>query len=375
MEAPKTLRRPANWPDFETLSKKLWGEIWNCPDIRKNGRNGNNQHGVDVYGIPEKETEYFGIQCKGKDEYTDKQLSQEEILNEIKKAKTFEPPLKKLYFATTAVKNADIEQFVRKKNVEHLKAGLFGIEIYAWEDIVDLIDENKQTHDWYLKNQNFKVKKSVSFSFHDNSTELSANIPFKQEVIDYRQKAIAANPALQGLLTPSSMFGNISANKTSMFDYKINHSYFKFYLRLHNTGIDPIEDFKIFLEFEGDCQEIDTVTKGGGGIFTPAINYTYDTFIDSKEKTGTIVPHRNILVGEDTMGFDDIKIKPLHSSTTIIIHWKLVSKDFKDNGQLKLNLIPEIKKEFKTVLVEDPLNVRVEEKEIEDYITDYKEKV
>lgn len=171
MEASKTLRRPANWQDFETLSKKLLGEIWNCPDIRKNGRNGDNQHGVDVYGIPEGDPEYFGIQCKGKDEYTDKQFSEEEILKEIEKAKTFEPPLKKLYFATTAVKNADIEQFVRKKNVEHLKLNLFGIEIYAWEDIVDLVDENKQTHDWYLKNQNYKVKKSVNVTFHDNSIE------------------------------------------------------------------------------------------------------------------------------------------------------------------------------------------------------------
>ncbi|MES2380631.1 MAG: hypothetical protein V4538_06305 [Bacteroidota bacterium] len=39
MEAPKLLRRPANWQDFESLCKMLWGELWKCPDeIKKNGR-------------------------------------------------------------------------------------------------------------------------------------------------------------------------------------------------------------------------------------------------------------------------------------------------------------------------------------------------
>jgi hypothetical protein len=40
MEASKSLRRPTSWQDFETLCKKLWGEIWSCPEIKKNGRSG-----------------------------------------------------------------------------------------------------------------------------------------------------------------------------------------------------------------------------------------------------------------------------------------------------------------------------------------------
>lgn len=111
----KTLRRPENWQDFETLCKNLWGEIWNCPEIKKNGRPGDQQFGVDVYGIPENQRQYFGIQCKGEDEYTDKQFTATEINDCIKQAKEFDPPLKKLYLATTAVKNSGIEALVRKK--------------------------------------------------------------------------------------------------------------------------------------------------------------------------------------------------------------------------------------------------------------------
>ena len=75
MKASKTLRKPKNWQDFETLCKKLWGEIWQCPEIQKNGRLGQNQNGVDIYGKPKGEDEYYGIQCKGK-EYTSQSISQ-----------------------------------------------------------------------------------------------------------------------------------------------------------------------------------------------------------------------------------------------------------------------------------------------------------
>ena len=164
----------------------------------------------------------------------------------------------------------------------------------------------------------------------------------------------------------------VSIPSSPLFNSRINHSYCKFYFRLHNGGNDPIEDFKVFLEFEGDFEKIDTVTKGGG-IFSPRINYTYDTFINADKKNGKIVPDANILVGEDSIGFDDISIKPLHESKTIIIGWKLVSKDYKNEGELKLNIVPEIKKEYKTILVEDPFEVKTVEGEIEDYITDGQE--
>ena len=146
MEISKSLRRPSNWQDFETLCKKLWAEIWAYPETKKNGRSGQNQFGVDVYGIPKNESEYYGIQCKGKDEYTDKQFTEKEIEDEIAKALSFQPKLKKFYLATTAIKDTKIEQFVREKNIEHLGNGLFEVHLFCWEDIVDLIDENRQTH-------------------------------------------------------------------------------------------------------------------------------------------------------------------------------------------------------------------------------------
>ena len=52
MQAPTQIQKPANWQDFETLCMKLWGRIWDCADtIKKNGRAGQKQYGVDIYII------------------------------------------------------------------------------------------------------------------------------------------------------------------------------------------------------------------------------------------------------------------------------------------------------------------------------------
>ncbi|WP_449435086.1 restriction endonuclease [Pedobacter steynii] len=185
MQAPKSLPKPQNWQDFESLCKKLWGEIWKCEEIKKNGRSGQTQHGVDVYGNPRGEKYYYGIQCKGKDGYTNKQLTQDEVLTEIEKAKNFVPKLKKLYFATTANKDAVIEAFFREKNLEHMDADLFEVHLYSWEDIVDLIGENRETYTYYVDSQNFKSSKEVDVTFENGEHEITLTPKFKQHVSIY----------------------------------------------------------------------------------------------------------------------------------------------------------------------------------------------
>lgn len=90
----KQLRKPANWQDFESLCKKLWGEIWQVSaEIKKNGRSGQAQAGVDVYAVPKGEAAYWGIQCKRKDDYADARLTRKEVDDEWAKAQRFQSPL------------------------------------------------------------------------------------------------------------------------------------------------------------------------------------------------------------------------------------------------------------------------------------------
>ena len=70
---------PSNWQDFEELCWKLWKEIWKDPNTQMNGRKGQKQHGVDVYGMPNQKNPYAGVQCKGKDNYNNKEITRKQI--------------------------------------------------------------------------------------------------------------------------------------------------------------------------------------------------------------------------------------------------------------------------------------------------------
>src|ERR1700722_1612043 len=202
MQAPKSVRRPSNWQDFETLCSRLWGEIWRCDDIAKHGRQGQDQKGVDIYGVPEGRTAYWGIQCKGKSEYNDDlyrhpQFTEKEIDKEIQKATTFTPALERFYFATTAVRDASTQEYVRCKNIEHLKKGGFSISIFFWEDIVELIDQNKRTHDWYVDLVSYRLDRRAELTFADGSLQLNAKPQFLRINTKYIQKIMPSDSASQ----------------------------------------------------------------------------------------------------------------------------------------------------------------------------------
>ena len=377
MNAPKTLRKPSNWQDFESLCKKLWGEIWQCPEIQKNGRLGQNQYGVDIFGVPKGEDGYYGIQCKGKSEYNDNQYShpqftQKELITEIELAKHFEPKLKKLYFATTALNDSKTQAFIRKKNLELISDGLFEVHLFCWESIVDLIDENKKTHNWYVNSNNYKVEQGVEFTFNDSSTAMLGLVPFYQKVTTYKLKDDDPNNFPDLLAKLKNSQPQLFVTKFNFGTYKKNHSNFTFSFRLHNTGNVPIEDYKIFLTFTGEFKTLERVSRGGGSYLAPRISWDYNIFIFDDGLEGKIIPLKEVLVGGDFINSDKIIIYPKPIESEIIIKWKLVSRDFTDEGELKLILNPEIRKDFNTEIVVDPELVRVEEGPIEDYTTEEK---
>lgn len=375
MKASQTLRRPANWQDFESLCKVLWGEIWNCPEIQKNGRLGQEQSGVDVFGIPSNDDSYYGIQCKGKSEYNDNeyehpQFSEKEIQKEIEKAKTFSPALKKFYLATTALNDAKIQAFVRQKNIEHRTTNLFEIHLFCWETIVDLIDENKRTNDYYVKSQNYKTNQSIAVTFENGETETSCKPKFKKQITHFRQKIVLAQPnsLFESMRRQQAFFSALTPKP--MFSKEINKSYIGFNIRIHNNGKDPIDEYKLLLNFEGDILDLKDRNDFGMNILALPKNYVYTTYLWFDSLSGKLVPRKSILVGDDTFLSERIYIKTSSKESEIFIKWKLLSKDFKDEGVLTIKVKPNIVTKYEDILVEDPLKVKTIEGEIEDYITD-----
>jgi len=107
------LMPPSNWQDFERLCRALWEKILSDPNTQMNGRSGQNQHGVDVYGRIDGNGDLHGVQCKGKDGRYGNSLAQRELRVEVEKAKLFSPPLNIFTIATTAQSDSKIQGIAR----------------------------------------------------------------------------------------------------------------------------------------------------------------------------------------------------------------------------------------------------------------------
>ena len=338
----KNIRKPENWQDFESLCKKLWGEIWECAEIKKNGRSGQNQYGVDIYGIPKFDTEYYGIQCKGKDEYSNSNLTQKEIDEEIQKAKCFAPPLKKLYFATTANKDTKVEEYIRVKNLENRNNNLFEIHLFCWEDIADLIEENKHTYDWYIKNINHKTRFSIDVSFEDKSHLIFNPILIKRTIIVDMKKfdrsllEINFNPEEQRRIR-SEIDTEPQPIRHYINSTRYNRSSCVFSIKITNTGNTVIKNYRLYFQIIGNGISGDTVDKQKS--FMDFRKYTYDTFFYENSTNGIFEPTKKILVQKDSTKTDEICIRPtIEEPQTVEVKWQLVSEDFDDSGSLFIQL-------------------------------------
>jgi hypothetical protein len=382
MLAPQTLRRPANWQDFEHLCYRLWREVWRYPEIQKNGRLGQPQNGVDIYGIPRGEMEYYGIQCKGKSEYNDEQyhhpqFTPEEIDNEITKAKSFTPKLKKLYFATTAQNDAKIQEHLRQRNMEHIAAGIFEVHIFSWEVIADLIDEHKPVHDWYASNRKYRLDQSVQIQFEGGLAEMEIAPKFRQKKIHRYQKALPASDYPTGNIQQMLLQAHdrlrvkpISIPPT-LGRTTENLSMVPVRIQIANTGSTSIDDFKLIFRVEGDIERIDD-TNIEYSLITPLSvqNRKKNVRFSSNNIGGEIEPEKNALVGQDVFISDQIYLRPTDSAKEISIKWKFVAHEFNREGELKLIVNPDIKVDFQEVPEEDPRKLGTITEPIEEYIVE-----
>lgn len=120
---------------FEDFCRDLWADIWNDPDAQRNGRRGQTQCGVDVFGLPAPGTRHEGVQAKA----YGRPLTAAELRHEVDEAKKFTPALRKLVIACTGPRDAAGQTCVRQINVDHKAAKLFSVSLLGWEDIKNLV--------------------------------------------------------------------------------------------------------------------------------------------------------------------------------------------------------------------------------------------
>lgn len=134
----KQIVPPRSWADFENLCLAIFRAEWNSPLALKNGRTGQPQHGVDIYGSPQPNL-LFGIQCKGKDRNYGSKATVGELREELTKAEKFSPRLSHWIFVTSASKDEKIQRVARNLTAERKAKGQFPITALGWEDIQSLL--------------------------------------------------------------------------------------------------------------------------------------------------------------------------------------------------------------------------------------------
>src|SRR5580658_595748 len=125
MPSPPTtdLPMPKSWDEFEDITADVLKGRWETPHVTRNGRSGQPQNGVDIYGRAKHlDGGYAGAQCKRVDN-----ISMTVIVGEVAKAETFKPPLKEYIIATTARRDAPLQEKIRLLTADRLAHGKFPV--------------------------------------------------------------------------------------------------------------------------------------------------------------------------------------------------------------------------------------------------------
>jgi hypothetical protein len=365
MIAPTQIRKPENWQDFEKLCKKLWGEIWDCPDtIQRNGRSGQNQNGVDVYGLPKNETAYYGIQCKGKDDYSDTRLTINEIECEIRRALNFKPKLKRFIFATTANKDVSVEEYIRNKNLEHIQKGFFEVYISSWEDIVDLLEERRDTYNWYINNCQYKDLSDIEV-FIDERKEHDIYPQYFRTTKTYSMKDNDPYVSMYQAIFDQYRISEVSRPLFNPLNppRKINYTWCTIPINIKNTGNTVIEDYKLCLHFEHD--KIEDLDDKFRYLNEPLMNQAALAQLNASEEAKREVfesseyfnvieylPLNRILVQDDSRRFK-IGVKPKQNVDKIEIYWSVKARNYQKEGILYLNVKPKYEEKTKNIIVDN----------------------
>ncbi|NOK17451.1 restriction endonuclease [Corallococcus carmarthensis] len=134
MPSPVTasLPLPKSWDEFEDIVADILKLRWGTPNVTRNGRSGQSQNGVDIYGRAKHlEGSYAGAQCKK----VSAPVAWEDVEREVNKADDFVPPLGEYLFATTASRDASIQKAARLFNEDRRRLGKCAVEILFWEDL------------------------------------------------------------------------------------------------------------------------------------------------------------------------------------------------------------------------------------------------
>jgi hypothetical protein len=132
--------KPADWQEFERATCVLVRCVLGDPNAQPNGRQGQAQAGVDICGTRASDGARVGVQCKKR---VDAPVTDKELTDELAKALTFNPPVDEFVLATTASRDAAIQEAARL--LTEAASGTsrpVKVAVWGWQDI----EEHARAH-------------------------------------------------------------------------------------------------------------------------------------------------------------------------------------------------------------------------------------
>lgn len=128
--------------EFEMMTRDFCCGIYGSSELY--GRNGQKQNGVDI--IHYDNEQIVGIQCKNFDKTV---ITTKSIDDMITLAESFQPALTAFVIATTAIKDAKIQNHVYVVSEGRIKNGKFSIRLVYWDEISDYIKSHNDLFQKY----------------------------------------------------------------------------------------------------------------------------------------------------------------------------------------------------------------------------------
>jgi predicted ATPase len=142
-----SIPRPKDWQAFERNARVLFACILDDPLAQTNGRSGQRQCGVDIYGTRKESGALVGIQCKGKDANFGRAVSTTELRSEVAEAKNFNPALDEFILITTAPDDVRISEEARLISDELKREQLpLRVAVWGWNTLEQHISAHRDAY-------------------------------------------------------------------------------------------------------------------------------------------------------------------------------------------------------------------------------------
>jgi hypothetical protein len=271
MPTPSTsdLPKPKCWDEFEDITWEIYKRKWQDNHAQRYGRSGQAQNGIDIYGRQNSSGNYIGVQCK---RYEDNKLNQQIIQAEIAKAECFSSPLSEYIIATTASRDARLQDSVRSINEERGLENKFAVSIVFWEDICnDLADPNnrdllkKYYSNWeeIFSNQEKSISEQVASIHCLLSFEIQQDCNLLQELLNQSDRAYLSEKWLSCFSQNRGVWRDTSSRLLlARSSIELMSNIQIFYQQLDNIEMSC----KSLLALISKIQSLDSKPKHNGGI-------------------------------------------------------------------------------------------------------------